>query len=148
MTKPEKLGEDGYVVPNTALNQLIAKTVIEKGRFFFKDQNQLFDAFGLALERQDAPKAIANYLEWQRHNTELRLKVKDLGFEMLDMDTLELAFTYTLFSTKHTNEPLWIREQFIADYPLIFLANMTASIFNTAYDKRPKKEIWDVSQGR
>ncbi|MGF6276375.1 hypothetical protein ABIB38_004789 [Massilia sp. UYP11] len=45
------------------------------------------------------------------------------------------------------NEPLLVTESFCMDFPLLALANMTATMWIQAYQNRPQDEIYNISQG-
>jgi hypothetical protein len=57
------------------------------------------------------------------------------------------GFTYTVQSRRHQNDPLLVTESFNMDFPLLALANMTASMWIQAYQNRPQEAIFQVSQG-
>lgn len=74
-------------------------------------------------------------------------RARDIGFIELDRSKLLYAFTYTVESAKHDNQPLWIKEAFALRVPLLALVHELADLWVMAYERRPQKDIVAVLQG-
>lgn len=145
MSRPVDLG-GMYQVPVTALGQKLARGLEEQGEFFFSSQD-LLDAFGLAFEPKDTYTAIDCLLTFTKELVPLECHLKNIGFVEIDRAALVFAFTYTVESKKHDNDPLWVREAFKLQVPLLTLVHEVASLWVTAFERRPMKDIQAIARG-
>lgn len=138
----------------TDLNREVANGIAVDGHYYYESR-KLMDAFGLADSTADTAKAIDLILTFNKHLNSLQCDLMRVGFVRLDEPPLGATeqvgvwhgFTNTVQSRLHTNEPLLVTESFCMDFPLLALANMTASMWIQAYQNRPQAEIFKVSQG-
>lgn len=140
----------------TDLNRELAHGLNRDGYYYFKS-TRLLDAFGLSDSPTEKTKAIDLILTFNKHLNSLQCDLLRVGYVRLDhpppgaRDQEQVGvwhgFTYTVQSRLHENEPLFVTEGFCVDFPLLTLANMTASMWIQAYQNRPQEEILKISQG-
>lgn len=135
-----------YQVPLTPLGRKLAKGLEEQGEFFFSRQ-ELLDAFGLAFDTKDTYEAIDCLLTFTKELVPLQCHLRNIGFVEIDRAAQVFAFTYTVESKKHDNQPLWVREAFKLQVPLLALVHTVASTWVTAFEKRPIKDIQAIARG-
>lgn len=146
MSRPVDLG-DMYGLEITPLHKEMNKALSEEGEFYFK-QNQLLDSFGLAYTREDTSKAIDKLITFSKFLKSNRCQLRNIGYVVVDKEKKVIAFTYTLESTRYKNQPLWVKEQFELEVPLLALLNETAKLWIKAYEARPQAEILKVINGK
>ncbi len=138
----------------TDLNREVANGIATDGHYYFQNK-RLMDAFGLADSPTKKAKAIDLILTFNKHLNSLQCDLMRVGFVRLDEPPpgakeevgVWHGFTYTVQSRRHMNEPLLVTESFCMDFPLLALANMTATMWIQAYQNRPQDEIYNISQG-
>lgn len=130
------------------LNKEIAQSLVDTGEFFFKGSQPVLDCFGLAFEREHSIQAIDKMISFTKQLKSLRCELKFFGFRMIDLDEQKIALTYTIESTRHDNEPLWVNEVFKLETPLLSLANDLASLWINAYKSRPEIDILKVANNK
>ena len=135
-----------YQVPLTPLAQKLARGLEKQGEFFFSSQ-ELLDSFGLAFTTKDTQQAIDCLLTFTKELVPLQCHIRDIGFVEIDRAALVFAFTYTVESKRHQNQPLWVREAFTLQVPLLALINEVASMWVTAFHRRPMKDIQEIARG-
>lgn len=144
-----------YSYEITHLNREVARGIEVDGHYYYTP-SRLMDAFGLATEAHEKKTAIDLMLTFNKQLNALQCDLMRVGFVRLTHEQQPKtansvgvwhAFTYAVQSRKHDNKPLVVTEAFEVDYPLILLANMTASTWTSAYRRRPQNEIFKVAQG-
>ena len=135
-----------YQVPLTPLAQKLAQGLEKQGEFFFSSQ-ELLDSFGLAFTTKDTQRAIDCLLTFTTELVPLQCHIRDIGFVEIDRAALVFAMSYTVESKKHDNDPLWVREAFKLERPLLTLVHEFASMWVTAFHRRPIKDIQEIARG-
>ena len=140
----------------TDLNREVAHGLNTDGHYYFQSK-RLMDAFGLSDSPAYKANAIDLMLTFNKQLNSLHCDLMRVGFVRLDKPPpgsdheqkvgVWHGFTYTVQSRRHENDPLLVTEGFCVDFPLLTLANMTASMWIQAYQNRPQEEIFKVSQG-
>ena len=105
------------------------------GEFFFTSK-QLMDCFGLAYTVEETRQAIDYMLSFNKWLKNLGCELRQVGFRELDRASLRLAFTYTVQSNRHMNDPLLVNEVCTLQVPLLALANELPSMWVQVYQKR------------
>lgn len=147
MSRPIHLGSGAWAIPNPhQLALKLARGLEEQGEFFFSRQ-ELMDAFGLAYEPKDTYTAIDCLLTFTKELVPLECHLKNIGFVEIDRAALIFAMCYTVESKKHDNDPLWVREVFELERPILTLVNEFASMWVTAVERRPLKDIQAIARG-
>lgn len=146
MSRPIDMG-DMYGLEITPLHKELNKVLLEQGEFYFQ-KNQLLDSFGLAYTREDTAKAIDLLITFTKFLKTNRTQLRNMGFVMVDKEQGIVAFTYTVESTRYNNQPIWVKEQFKLEVPLLALLNETAKLWIKAYHARPQAEILKVINGK
>jgi len=146
MSRPVDIG-GMHQVALTPLGHKVARGLEQQGEFFFTSQ-ELLDAFGLAFSTKDTQKAIDALLTFTKELVPLQCHLRDIGFVEIDRAAFIFAFTYTVESKKHDNQPLWIREAFELQIPLLALVNEVASMWFTAFGRRPIRDIHIIARGQ
>jgi hypothetical protein len=140
----------------TSLNREVAHGLNTDGYYYFQSK-RLLDAFGLSDSPAEKAKAIDLILTFNKQLNSLQCDLMRVGFVRLDKPPpgsdpeqevgVWHGFTYTVQSRRHQNDPLLVTESFRMDFPVLALANMTASMWIQAYQNRPQEVIFQVSHG-
>lgn len=146
MSRPEDIG-GMYRIEPTKLGLKIANGLEQQGEVFLTS-NELLEAFGLAYTGKTTHTAIDSLLSFVKYLQAHQARARDIGFIELDRSKLLYAFTYTVESAKHDNQPLWIKEAFTLRVPLLALVHELAELWISAYDRRPQDDIRAVLEGR
>lgn len=147
MSRPIHLHSGAWAITNPPQLALkLSRGLEQQGEFFFSRQ-ELMDAFGLAFEPKDTYEAIDCLLTFTKELVPLKCHLKNIGFVEIDRAALVFAFTYTVESKKHDNDPLWVREAFKLERPLLTLVHEFASMWVTAFHRRPMKDIHEIARG-
>ena len=130
----------------TPIHKEIAQALSDVGEFFFTSK-QLMDCFGLAYTVEETRQAIDCMLSFNKWLTSLGCELHQVGFRELDRASLRFAFTYTVQSNEHMNDPLLVNEVFTLQVPLLALANELPSMWVQVYQKRPSQDILRIAEG-
>lgn len=131
----------------TPLHHSITKGLQDEGHFYFTSQ-QLMDCFGLAYSTKESAEAIDKILTMNKWLRSLHCELLRVGFVAMKPDCSMLAFTYSVQAKRHKNDPLEVKEVFALEFPLLTLANETASIWIQAFKSKPELDIIQVANGK
>ncbi|MEL4177777.1 hypothetical protein [Roseateles sp. PN1] len=145
MSRPEDIG-GMYRIEPSKLGLKIANGLEQQGEVFLTS-NELLEGFGMAYTGKTTHTAIDSLLSFVKYLQAHQARARDIGFIELDRSRLLYAFTYTVESAKHDNQPLWIKEAFILRVPLLALVHELADLWVMAYERRPQKDIVAVLEG-
>lgn len=140
--RPQKFDSGFYAIPLThPLHSQISEELATSGEFYFKSGREVMDAFGLALERSESIQAINAFLSFTKSLAALECRMKNVGFRWLDQAQGHMALTYTIESTKHQNDSMWINEGFPLQVPTKALVNHFARFWLDTEDNRRKDDF-------